>query len=47
MKRNEVKNLSDLSEELMLIAWNSKTWWNFRVLEDEKKEIEHIFIEEL
>ena len=44
---SEVKNLSYLSEELMLIAWNSKTWWNFRVLEDEKKEIEPIFIEEL
>ena len=43
----EVKNLSGLSEELMLIAWNSKTRWNFLVSEDEKKEIEPIFIEEL
>ena len=44
---SEVKNLSDSSEELMLIAWNSKTRWNFLVSEDEKKEIEPIFIEEL
>ena len=34
-----------ISEELMPIAWNPKRWWNFCISEDEKKEIEPIFIE--
>ena len=29
----------------MLLAWHPKKWWNFCVLEDEKKEIELIFTE--
>ena len=28
-----------LNEELMSIAWHPKRWWNFCLLEDEKKEI--------
>ena len=27
----------------MPIAWHPKEWWNFCILEDEKKEIEPIF----
>ena len=34
-----------ISEELMLIAWHPKRWWNFCMSEDEKKEIEPIFTE--
>ena len=30
----------------MPIAWHPKRWWNFCVPEDEKKEIDPIFIEE-
>ena len=26
-----------ISEELMPIAWHSKSWWKFCMLEDEKK----------
>ena len=37
----------NISEELMLIAWHPKRWWNFCVSEDEKKEIEPIFTEGL
>ena len=32
-----------ISEELMPVAWYPKTWWNFYVSEDEKKEIKAIF----
>ena len=35
----------NISEELMPVAWHPKRWWN--VSEDEKKEIDPIFIEEL
>ena len=35
------------SEELMLIAWHPKRWWNFCMSEDETKEIDPIFIDEL
>ena len=31
----------------MPIAWHPKRWWNFCMSEDEKKEIEPIFTEEL
>ena len=34
-----------ISEELMPVAWHPKRWWNFCLSEDEKKEIETIFIE--
>ena len=37
----------NISEELMLIAWHPKRWWNFCVSEDEKKEIKPIFTEGL
>ena len=35
----------ELNKELMLVTWYRKRWWNFCVAEDEKKEIEPIFIE--
>ena len=44
-KRKALK--MNISEELMLIAWHPKRWWNFCVSEDEKKEIEPIFTEGL
>ena len=31
----------------MPIAWHPKRWWNFCMSEDEKKEMDPIFIEEL
>ena len=31
-----------MSEELLAIAWHSIRWWDFRMSEDEKKEIEPI-----
>ena len=31
----------------MAIVWHPKRWWNCSLPEDEKKEIERIFIEEL
>ena len=37
----------ELNEELMPIMWHSNRWWHFCVSEDEKKEMDHIFIEEL
>ena len=36
-----------ISEELMPVAWHSERWWDFCVSEDEKKEIDPIFIEKL
>ena len=33
----------DIMEELMLVAWNPKRWWNFCMSEDEEKEREPIF----
>ena len=41
------KNLKNISEELMAIAWHPKRWWDWCYPEDEKKEIERIFIDEL
>ena len=35
--------LNKISEDLMSIAWHSKRWWNFCILQDEKKDIESIF----
>ena len=35
--------LKELNEELMLIAWHPRRWWNFCMTEDEKKEIELVF----
>ena len=31
----------------MSVAWHPNRWWNFCVSEDEKKEIDPNFIEEL
>ena len=31
----------------MPVAWHPKRWWDWCLLEDEKKEIEPIFTEEL
>ena len=36
-KRKALKK--ELNEELKSIVWHPKTWWNFCVSEDEKKEI--------
>ena len=44
-KRKALKK--KISEELMPIAWHPKRWYNFCISEDEKKEIDPIFIEEL
>ena len=37
----------ELNEELMPVAWHPKRWWDWCVSEDEKKEIDRMFIEEL
>ena len=29
----------------MVIAWHPRRWWNFGMSDDEKKEVEPIFIE--
>ena len=42
-KRKALKK--SLNEELMIIAWHPRTWRNFCVSEDEKKDIEPIFTE--
>ena len=34
-----------ITKELMPIAWHLKRWWNFCLLENEKKEIESVFTE--
>ena len=31
----------------MPVAWHPNRWWDFCVSEDEKKEIDPVFIEEL
>ena len=36
----------DLSKELMLVAWHLTRWWNWRIPEDKKKEIEWFLIDE-
>ena len=35
----------ELNEELMPVAWHPNRWWDWCVLEDEKKEIKPIFSE--
>ena len=42
-KREKLKK--ELGEELILLAWHPKRWWNFCISEDEKKETEPIFTE--
>ena len=44
-KRTELKK--ELSEELMAVAWHPDRWWVWCMSEDEKKEIDPMFIEEL
>ena len=44
-KRKELKK--ELSEELMPVAWHPNRWWDWCVSEDEKKEMDPMFIEEL
>ena len=44
-KNKELKN--GLSEELMPVAWHPNRWWDCCMSEDEKKEIDLMFIEEL
>ena len=36
-----------ISEELMPITWHPNRWWDWYMSEDEKKEIDPMFIEEL
>ena len=36
-----------LNKELMPVAWHSKRWWDWWVTEDEKKEIDSMYIKEL
>ena len=42
-KRKALKK--ELYEELMLVAWHLRNWWNFGMSEDEKKEMEPIYTE--
>ena len=44
-KRKALKK--EISEELMLRAWHPNRWWDWCISEDEKKEIDPMFIEEL
>ena len=37
----------DLNAELMPVAWHPNRWWAWCVSDDEKKEIDPMFIEEL
>ena len=42
------KNLKkELSEKLIPVAWHPNRWWDWCMSEDEKKEIDSIFIEQL
>ena len=40
-----VKHLNKMSKELMQTAWHPKGWWDFSILEDQKKEIEPVLAE--
>ena len=42
-KRKALKKA--LNEELMIIAWHPRTWWNFACQKVRKKDIEPIFTE--
>ena len=37
----------ELTEELMPVAWHHNRWWDWCMSEDQKKEIDPMFIEEL
>ena len=47
IKFKKQKVLKNISEELIIIAWHPKGRWKICVSEDEKKEIDPIFIEKL
>ena len=34
-----------MSKELMQTVWHPKGWWDFSILEDQKKEIEPVLAE--
>ena len=42
MQRTKKKKIN---EELIPIVWHPKRWWNFRMSEDNEKEVEPIFTE--
>ena len=44
-KRKKPKK--ELNEELMSVVWHPKRWWDWCVSEDEKMEVDSVFIEEL
>ena len=44
-KRKKLKK--ELSEELRPVAWHPSKWWDWCMSEDEKKEIDPMFIEDL
>ena len=44
-KRKEIRK--QLNEELIPVPWHPNRWWDWSMLEDEEKEIDPIFIEEL
>ena len=46
-KHIKFENCKTLKKELMTIAWHPKRQWDWCVSEDEKKEIDPVFIEEL
>ena len=40
-----VKHLKKISKELIPVAWDPRRWWNFCMIEDEKRKLEPIFTE--
>ena len=34
----------EISKELMIVAWHAIRWWDWCMTEDEKKEIESIYL---
>ena len=45
VKKKHLKK--ELNEELMPVAWHPNRWWEWCISDDEKKEIDRMFIEEL
>ena len=37
----------DISKELVPIAWHPTKWWDWCIVEDEKKEIDSIFTDKV
>ena len=46
-KKGKKHKSEEASEELMPVAWHPNRWWDWCMSEDEKKEIDSMFIEEL